>query len=352
LSDQESIRRLRKALQEGDLTLFLGAGVSVGSGLPNWQQLVLAMYFDALEEAEPRGLRPFPNYLFAIAEWVLERRREPLEITARKIQRLYPPEKFLDRLQQTLYAGFRVDPNDRFIQEPPREPLLAQNQTLAAVIRLCRSGVRSVVSYNYDNLLEYGLGDGRAEPVWNIREQIPSGRLPVYHVHGYVPMRGTGSKPKEIVFTEEQYHSAAETAYSWSNLVQIQAMASSVGLMIGLSMTDPNMRRLLDAVRKIPVRLPHFALLQEPALSNPSDEDVTSIDGNAAKYYQRFTDSGIKTGASRFEKIRDLIRESEFWDRSHQTSLLRDLGVEPIWYQDHREIPNVIGRITAPARKR
>ena len=53
-AEDESVERLRQAYNAGNLTLYLGAGVSVGNGLPTWQQLVLAMYFNALDDAEPR----------------------------------------------------------------------------------------------------------------------------------------------------------------------------------------------------------------------------------------------------------------------------------------------------------
>lgn len=48
------------------------------NGLPTWEELVLAMYFDVVSSEEiidDQGQRwkPFPNYLYAIAEWQLER---------------------------------------------------------------------------------------------------------------------------------------------------------------------------------------------------------------------------------------------------------------------------------------
>src|SRR5947209_14069796 len=102
------IEQVRKAYRANNLTLYLGAGVSVGNGLPSWDRLVLAMYFSAIKRDDiVEGIRPFPNYLFAIAEWHLERRREPLDITARKIRNLYKDEiVFLDKVHETLYAGF------------------------------------------------------------------------------------------------------------------------------------------------------------------------------------------------------------------------------------------------------
>lgn len=47
---EESLTNLRKAHAAGNLVIYVGAGVSVGSGLPTWQKLVLAMYFSALSK--------------------------------------------------------------------------------------------------------------------------------------------------------------------------------------------------------------------------------------------------------------------------------------------------------------
>ena len=104
---ERSISALSEAFQRGDPALYLGAGVSVANGLPPWDKLVLAMYFAAISPQEMRGTRPFPNYLFAIAEWHLNRAHEPLDITARRIRKYYEQdEDFFMNLRRTLYAGY------------------------------------------------------------------------------------------------------------------------------------------------------------------------------------------------------------------------------------------------------
>jgi hypothetical protein len=249
----EALDRQRHAHNDRNLTLYLGAGVSVGNGIPTWEKLVVAMYFAAIDEQPLGSWRPYPNYLFAIAEWHLERSREPLDIVARKIRKYHSPDTFLDSLRQTLYAGFS-DYDDQFMPLNASD-MRSANSTLDAVASLCESnnGVRSVITYNYDELLEVALDEHPFQSIWKTQSLEP-GRLPIYHVHGYVPIDSENSSTaEEIVFTEEQYHLAAQDDYSWANLVQLQAMSTSVGLMVGLSLSDRNMRRLLDAVNKPPL---------------------------------------------------------------------------------------------------
>ena len=48
MTEAEALAYLGGAHRRGDITLYLGAGVSVGNGLPTWEQLVLSMYYSAL----------------------------------------------------------------------------------------------------------------------------------------------------------------------------------------------------------------------------------------------------------------------------------------------------------------
>ena len=83
---RDQIATLRSAYGANSLTLYLGAGVSVDSGLPSWEHLVAAMYFAALGSAHGHRQLTFAfrNYLLAISEWYLKRSNEPMDITARK----------------------------------------------------------------------------------------------------------------------------------------------------------------------------------------------------------------------------------------------------------------------------
>ena len=350
----EDLAQLRKSYRSGNLVIYAGAGLSIDNGLPAWDKLVLAMYFSAIKRDDiVEAIRPFPNYLLAIAEWHLERRREPLDITARKVRNLYSDESlFMDKLHKTLYLPFKL-PDSGVVTPPKTSALLKANLTLKSVAQLCRgragrAGVRSVITYNYDTLLEIALGNKRAQPIWRANQTVKRGYLPIFHVHGYVPVDGERSSSDELVFTEEQYYVAAQNAYSWSNLVQLRHLTNSVGLMVGLSMTDRNMRRLLDALRKTPISPENYALLLKPEWPKPEKPDIARIEVKAQEYLNRFRKSGIKTGAKHYTQIREIIDGVEESDFVEQESVLRQLGVRPIWYSDHKEVPAVLKKIAKP----
>ena len=380
-SRKESIGRLKRAFKDKNLTLYLGAGVSIENNLPSWPKLVLSMYFNKISKQHLHGWRPFSNYLFAIAEWHLSNSTEPLEITARKLRKYYSENnwenEFLHDLHETLYGSYLnkeghiiVDVNNYFLRD--------NNPTLDAVASLCeskRKGIKSVITYNYDNFLEVALASTAHQPIYS---PIPlgSGKLPVYHVHGFVPIDKSedGSSGADIIFTEDQYHLVARNPYHWSTLVQLQAMSDNVSLMIGLSLSDRNLRRLLDAVSNAPVNSKNYAILMTPDTKSPDDDTLDKIHESAIQYLDRFENSGIKSGENQYDAvlfskpgvksdIHDIFNESgrkgpryhheiagiieqvKLQDRDQQQYVLKQLGVTPIWIEHFSEVPDILNEI-------
>jgi hypothetical protein len=350
---------LRRAYGNRNLTLYLGAGISIGSGLPSWDALILAMYFKVMDQQQLGMWRPFPNYLFAIAEWQLQHLQEPLEISARKIRNHFKKDQpaFLNLLRKTLYEGLL----QRDVEEP-RLPssgdLRRGNPTLNGITELCspldEAGVKSVITYNYDSLLEHALDQTRYQPIWKAGRFASTGELPIYHVHGYVPFHSnepnSGSSLREIVFTEDQYNRVASDPYSWSNLVQLHCMSSTVGLMIGLSLSDRNMRRLLDAIRNAPLETNHFALLKRPQWRAPSSDELDRIHQKAQKYHERFEQSGVKLapgtkGPNWRDEISGILQEVQNRASEQEMRVLKEFGIKPIWFHDYSEIPEKLRAI-------
>ncbi len=386
-TNDAAINELKKAFSRQELNLHLGAGVSVASKLPTWDKLVLAMYFDLTSQQRMKGWRPFPNYLYAIAEWSLKNTHEPLEITARKLQKYFCGDDgrfdnaaFIDRLHDILYLPYleRIEYGD------PQLPfeLLERNNSLTAVSKLIKKtawghkGVRAVITYNYDNLLETALEGFPSQSIYQETSLIAD-QLPIYHVHGYVPF---GQKEiahqQDIVFTEDQYHRIARDPYHWSSLVQVQSIAGGATLMIGLSMVDRNMRRILDAVASAPVASRNYAILLRPEFSSPGDDQLDLIHEKAKEYFSMFEQSGVKSaqgpedimrpapniksdqpvftplagikGGPRYRfEIGGIMEQVHALDIGLQEYIFEKLGVTPLWIDDFDEIPRILQEISS-----
>ena len=342
------IEEIREAYRHGNLTLYLGAGVSKDNGLPNWAELVLTMYFTATERGWKQRWRAYPNYLYAIAEWQLQRRTEPPEITAQKVRLYYRnPKKFLSDLHKSLYGGGYFY---RFAEQ-----VRQVNAVLNSVAQLCRLtrgkdfGIQAVVTYNYDNLLELATKGSACEfvPVWKSSAPLKESARPIFHVHGYIPAEGNVPDPDSIVFTEAQYHAAANDPYSWSNLCQIQCMSSSIGLMVGLSLTDSNMRRLLTALKITPLRKSTFALLKKPQWPVPTEQELNTIHESAQQYKEKLEGSGIKAPMERNVQMREIIDVVNRNEQDNHAKMLEEFGITPIWFEEYDQVPGILDSILA-----
>lgn len=80
-----------------------------------------------------------------------------------------------------------------------------------------------------------------------------SGRMPYYYCHGLLPIPGGTTSPHKnsvdkLVFSEAQYLQLANNAFAWQSSAFIDVCMSRSIVFIGVSLSDPNMRRWLSWV--------------------------------------------------------------------------------------------------------
>lgn len=124
----------------------------------------------------------------------------------------------------------------------------------------------AIVNFNAEPLLyalincEYGLSNpgSLARDGVKILDRLShdlagrtKGRIPCYHIHGLVPISGArsgfnkGIAPEKLVFTEAQYLSLSRSSYSWQSATFLSACIQHRFVFVGLSFSDPNLRRWL-----------------------------------------------------------------------------------------------------------
>jgi hypothetical protein len=126
-----------------------------------------------------------------------------------------------------------------------------------------------------------------------------------------------------LVFSEEGYHQIYREAYHWSNLIQLNCLKETACLMVGLSLTDPNLRRLLEISAKSVDKPKHFAFLKRVSYDTFSREGEKSV---------------VRAPAS-------VVRT--FLDRHHSLNeeVMKELGVNIIWYEEYDDIPKLLGQV-------
>ena len=106
----------------------------------------------------------------------------------------------------------------------------------------------TIITFNFDDLVEENLKTNfiKYKSIFKEGQRCTPVELPIYHAHGFLPRSGNLTKDHEVVFSEDAYHSQFIDSFSWSNLIQLNHLNQNLCLFVGLSMTDPNLRRLLD----------------------------------------------------------------------------------------------------------
>ena len=127
---------------------------------------------------------------------------------------------------------------------------------LAKLLKKQKKG--SVITYNYDDLLEFCLdkvANASSHEVQVIcdcdeRKTDNSQRINIHHPHGALSIkRNRFSKESEhIILTEHSYYQMEQKAYSWQNSVQAKALMDTSCAFIGFSGDDYNFRRIIKNV--------------------------------------------------------------------------------------------------------
>ena len=70
LLNEEIISFCRNNFKRRNITLYLGAGVSIDNNIPSWDKLILAMYFSTISEQQMQGWW-FHNYCLKYNPYLL-----------------------------------------------------------------------------------------------------------------------------------------------------------------------------------------------------------------------------------------------------------------------------------------
>ncbi len=323
----EIVDKLKVSYNKGQFSLFLGAGVSSSAGMPNWNTLLnslfvtyLAKEFDNDIAIGDQDINELVNRLNTVDE--------PSALMAARYLR-----KGLSKSDVEAKEFIRAVTNNLY--KLRNESLQIDSELIKSIASMClprRTGakVKSVITYNFDDLLERQLKKNiiHYHCIYTDNENYDPEELPIYHVHGFLPEDRTlyeGLDNSTLVFSEEGYHQIYSDSYHWSNLVQLNSFRESNCLMVGLSMTDPNLRRLLDISSRNIERSKHFAFMKRLSVEDFCfDKDKESDENKAA--------------------VKNIDAAEKFLVSHHALNeeLMKELGVTIIWYESYEEIPQII----------
>lgn len=325
------IAQLISSYEAEDLVIVLGAGVSVPYELPNWdtllQKLLLTSFQKETDSDTDKSLvlaklftKIFsPNPLIA-ARYLRNHYKENLN---------KDPVGFEKAVRKALYSNLKKD---------------FQSPLFKEIIQLCAApgktpNLNSIITYNYDDILETHLkGIDIAVPHKSISEvgMKPSpGELPIYHVHGYLPRTGKLSPTALITLSENEYHQQYSDTYSWNNIVQINKFRDNTCLFIGLSLTDPNIRRLLDIAnsQRGSAKPQHFSIRKKY-----EKESIKEALDKILKDNPEISEEKLKAKLKFDETINTLVKVMETFETKDDHSF----GISTIWVKEYDDTPKIL----------
>ena len=234
------------------------------------------------------------------------------------------PQAFQQALSAVLYG--------QIVGRKTASPLLKE---LAKLCMPLRTGakVHSVITYNFDDLLEKVLtSEGIAHrSIYSARQHPLETELPVFHAHGFIPRnieQFNGLEEGLLAFSEEGYHQLFKDPYHWANVVQLQAFQQRTGVLVGLSLTDPNLRRLLEyaAISRDEPR--HFAFMKRTSV-----KDLLRVSRQ----------NSDKKSVLKSEAANDFLRVHH----SLQEQVYSELGLEVVWFDKYEDMPKAVAGLRA-----
>ncbi|MCI0731877.1 MAG: SIR2 family protein [Chloroflexi bacterium] len=256
---------LRTSFEQGKLEFLVGAGSSIAAGLPGWNVLnkrLIRKFFEkeVLAQCLKKALViDEKNNNFTFFRDRIDFESEELDALAATFERYFGRDAVIDLLRAEIHhaAGACEEDGgalfDRLLHEALYEGIshydLQPIHYEIAAATVARQKPRVVYTANYDDILEHALeqilraqGNTSAERVKSITSRSAKD-LGVVHIHGYLPLKEKKSRGK-LVLSEKDYLSGYG---SWADktLGEILGQNKKDLLLVGLSLSDPRLRRLL-----------------------------------------------------------------------------------------------------------
>lgn len=351
------IAEVSRHYRSGRLSLVVGAGLGMSYGLPSWskliEQLTVGVWQGKMQKrfklANVRETYSTYRDYWRITGRIGSAYREvqPILGQTRFIKhslraklaqavalQVYGPILHMSPLKNVFTGKLKLELSQIREHMPESSRLLDSLLTMITGPTNGGARVRTIINYNYDNILELKLRDSGLN-FETISSNPSRQKRPIYasyHVHGlldYEEFFRTGlfnlDATGNFVFSEDDYHAQYRLEKHWANKVQLTTFSETRVLFVGTSLVDPNIRRLLEAARLLSPKRTHYAILSR--VLSPVAKTVCC---------------SHKCELRKSKKFAQILSNLQ---NDNLAGSLRTLGVKVIWVDDYSEIPAIIDQI-------
>lgn len=322
----------------GNLTLVLGAGVSIDSGIPTWDELIKFITYEIYEKIGKSYNKRINTT--KIMEMLKEHNFNNLRVA--KLMKDYHRK----------YNSYRGIPFYNLVRDVLYRNYKENGECVSAIVDFLSKTdntntpiVSNVINFNFDSILQVEL-DRRTIPFKTIYDnncQIDRNVVNIHHPHGYLPKNINDSGNHFLIFSEEQYHYQFDNTQNSNYHQFIDSLQSKTCLFIGTSLADPNQRKLLDISRK------------KSKYLKKTTEEIQYDKGNGGFYYQtRPKHYIIKKKLSTNEVLKSTdsdtlfaLQEIDYLESLDNVSI----GLNTVWIEDYSEIANILNYLSDMTRR-
>lgn len=331
-SEDTAVKHLKEAFNSGNLVLILGAGVSFNYKIPTWDSLLQRLLIKTIEKESDSAL---------LISKLFSKVFNPSPLVAGRYLQTYYDEndkkdknRFEREVQKALYETYDENAESKVVDE---------------IIKLCLApgnspNIDSIITYNYDDIIERKLTEKNLDmPFQSVYGQsidTTKTDLKIFHVHGYLPKDERVNDENRITLGEFVYHEQYTNIYSWNNIVQINKFRDKVCLFIGTSLSDPNIRRLLDIANSQKKQKKFHYIFKKKIDKKWLIERINFIFSQNPEIYE----GKVKDKLLLNETIEFLIKYNNRYEEKDSESL----GVKTVWIDDYDEdISKILKKIRA-----
>jgi hypothetical protein len=149
----------------------------------------------------------------------------------------------------------------------------------------------------------------------------------------------------QLVFTEDDYHGLTTSIFHWALTAIVHHLRHNTVLFIGLSMLDPNLRRLLDASYVFGDIPAHWQIQKRHKIAPAEVRNVLRDIRDRARRFRKEMDIPPPEEIPELkEPVRSILEQADTYDRN----LFESMGVKTIWVEDYDDIPPLLDRISSP----
>lgn len=240
-SGREEARKLATHAASGHLTVFVGAGVSAGAGLPTWTELLkkLARRAHLFKSKRPRRA----SVEFGTGRFAAHRLSHAVASLEEQQQRAEAEFDRMDLMDQALLVEHELEKRGKKLGIEVARMLGSKEYALGHAL-VASLGAKNAVTTNYDTLLE--------DAIRSTNEAIsvmPNGPDDPKADRWLLKMHGCVLQPSGIVLTRADYARFSEESGALRGVVQASLMTSHM-LMLGFGLQDPNFYSLYSDVER------------------------------------------------------------------------------------------------------